>query len=81
MLFEFFVGVSQSNVVNYDKQHNYNTIWKVLGPELTVYDYEMEESISFPEPSLPLSSETDAGGSGKIQNRNQTTNVNLVSRK
>ena len=78
MLFEFFVGVSQSNVVNYDKQHNYNTIWKVLGPELTVYDYEMEESISFPEPSLPLSSETDAGGSREALEKSKTATRQLT---
>ena len=43
MLFEFFLGVKQSNVANYDKQHNYNTNRKELGPELTAYEYEMEE--------------------------------------
>ena len=48
MLFELFVGVLQGNVVNYDKQHNCSTTWKVLGPELTACEYEMEESSSIP---------------------------------
>ena len=40
MLFEFFVGVWQGNVVDYDKQHNYNTIWNEME------EYEMEENSS-----------------------------------
>ena len=33
-------------MVNYDKQLNCSTTWKVLGPELTACEYEMEESSS-----------------------------------
>ena len=47
MLFELFGGILQCNVVNYDRQHNYNRTWSLLGPQLTACEYKMGEIPQF----------------------------------
>ena len=47
MLFELFGDILQCNVVNYDRQHNYNRTWILLGPQLTTCEYKMGEIPQF----------------------------------